>query len=348
MQDALQILTEFVQYAHQRTSEADEDPEHQLNRPSDPTQKRYALFKDGARLEEDKLLAELLDPQVLWTRVVCTFMEIGAAPKKSTQTKLSRSGLDEISEQRSPNPEIPDSDDCHLLILYRKQQAFRNFHFNPAISVGRAIKIISDAFSIPATTMSQDDWSFRFQRKNSSGSVPKVTDGETEGSGSSGSTPTGTASNNSSGGNTPADNSLTSNSVSSSITINNPNNNGNNNLGDYGISPSSSTNNFSVPSTPTSPTPPSPKPSFPFSLFNTTKNIMLELSPVSSPLLSFMSSNSTPDGSSSAPTMSPPVNTTKLNSRALSISTMGGDLDNRHECIHTVILLYRWICFDRS
>lgn len=326
VQDALQILTEFVQLTYQRTSEADEAPELRIHRPSDPSQKRYALFKDGSRLEEDKLLAELVDPQVLWTRVVCTFMEIGAAPKKTlpqVRSVPTRSSSEDMS------PETPDSDDCHLLILYRKQQAFRNFHFNPAISVGRAIKIITDAFNIPATTINQDDWSYRMQRNSSSGSMQRITvDEAIEGGASASTTPTGMTSNHSS----PGDISLASNS-SGGISIT-PNSSGNT---DSGTSPS----NVIVT---TSPTPPSPKPLFPFSLFSSNKNSQtLELAPVASPVLSLTSSSSAPSfhdaslsaamASSSAPLLSPPLNMLKAAPRLLSVSTMGGDLDNRHECI---------------
>jgi hypothetical protein len=184
-------LTEFVQFTHFAIESG--GSLHDSRYQPDPSQKRYALFKDGVRLEEDKLLAELLDPQVLWNRVVCVFMEIGVAHK---QTPSPRKYLrDSEKEENDPDASDDVSDDCHLLVLYRKQQAFRNFHFNPAISVGMAIKIITDSFNVPTTTINQDDWSFRLRR--SSGSMPKLNINDTEvceGSGSSGSTPSGSAS----------------------------------------------------------------------------------------------------------------------------------------------------------
>lgn len=329
----LQLLTEYVQIVFDKTENAAKDNPNITPSKSNgnTSQKRYALFKDGVRLEEDKLMAELLDPQALWTKVMCVFKEIGIARQHSTPRKPSRPPMPEDDSFERDNGE---SEDCHLLVLYRKQQAFRNFHFDPSITVGQAIKTITEAFNIPATTINPDDWSFRTSRTNSLNKLS--TDGYANGDGAT--TPlTGSAEGLptvSSG--TPTGNNLPS--TSSSADTDSAGSSENDDTQPAGANVAANTI--------------SPKPSFPFSLLTGTKNaFMFELAPVNPPTLSLSGSapseptsgtTSAVPMSSSAPvspqiTPSPSVNTVGI-SRKLKreASIMTGEPDNsRHECIFT-------------
>ena len=286
-----------------------------------PPQKRYALFKDGVRLEDDKLLAELIDPQILWTRVVCVFMEIGLVTKPAPHKPLSLLNEERITEE-------PDGDDCHLLVLYKKQQSFRNFHFNPAISVGTALKIITDSFNVPPTTINQEDWSL--QRDSSTSSLTKIGSMEIadgDGNGSGGSTPT--SSSHTSGGETPP-------------VVTGTDHHNSNATQPVTISQSPPKNTHSstdiASSAPISPFPLSPtkSASFPFSLFSSRGSSNVELSPVTSPLLALSAASPAGDPNYTQPASAP--QSTSLSTgvkisaaRSVPITTKG----EMHECIFT-------------
>jgi hypothetical protein len=376
VQDALQLLTEYVQIVRDKTEAKANNNNKELNNNdgsstdgSDSVQKRYALFKDGVRLEEDKLLAELLDPQVLWCKVVCAFKEIGLVRKQvMTPRKASRASAQDEEDGVEREEEGPNEGDCHLLVLYRKQQAFRNFHFDPSITVGQAIKTVTEAFNIPATTINPDDWSFRNQRANS---LNKSTNSDNEGDVLNTSAGTNASTPNTAPGTPTSNTTPTSNNSTASSNTNSGNDT--DNTSSAGSSPNEDVAN---PQSSAVAVPVSPKPvSFPFSLFTSSKNaFMFELAPVQSPTLSLSSSGSAssapstndapsstqqqtqpqaqPQSSSSAPTNSgvptPPPQSSPMKAggaaaRGLKreMSMMGGELDTRHECILSLILSFR-------